>query len=540
MTISKVILNQATQLNTHSQAITHNQTTNNPITINSLAPQFLSRIFEHLPVKDLVTCSAVSKSWRKLIAEIEFEELAIYLSCPPDHVIAQYLQFKCSHRVEGVLTMERFRKLKKLIISMNNHQIEEPLIDLSNHSELVHLEINNLSTNRGMFENLKTRRVRLVHLRFLNCYRIDLADVCEVFPNLTHLKAAILEPICSRFTGSIAPLEYVEQYHYRALDWSLVEFLAVHCRDSLRCLTCTASDPAGFVRLVQNCGRLTELNLNIENQHLGAFFAIKTKLWTEHRRLRFNGLPVRESDNVPAKFQVDPDEVMLITYDQLLKANSLTGYSRNELRFYFNNFREIEIATDQQPIQPIKHLVAYDLMLRRIKNVSFHFKNKSSCCYFFEVFFRRLPNVEHLFIAEVENLTAYQLNKVPVLFPKVRNLELHVYRANGRFPLEFIGRLPDLQKIIIRCDGFIYKAGFHRVIKDLKYLSHLELDPVYYELFDFLFDQARRLPEVQCHLHEFTSKKVERPATMDGICFQRHPPKDGFIFEYFNDHNYRF
>lgn len=511
------------------------------LTINGLAPQFLSRIFEHLPVKDLVACSAVAKSWHKLIAAIEFEELAIYLSRPADHVIPRYLQFKCGWRLERVLAMEKFKKLRKLIISINSHQIEQPLIDLGNLSELVHLEINQLSENRSMFENLKKRRVQLLRLRFLNCYQTDLVEVYTSFPNLTHLKVATLQPIASlTVSRSSFPLQYLEMYHYLVLDRTVVDFLAVFCRASLRCLTCTTADPAGFARLVENCTQLTELNLNIENQHLNAFFASKMKLWVSGLRLRFNGLVVRESDDVPSKFHVDSDEVYLITYDQLLNANTLTGYSRNELRFYFNNFKEIEIATDQQPIQPVKHLVAYDLILRRIKNVSFHFKNKSSCCYFFELFFRRLPNVMHLFIAEVENLTEYQLNKLPVLFPKLRNLELHVYQPNGRFPLEFIAKLHCLEKIIIKCDGFIRSSRFHRVIKDLKYLSHLEVDPIYYELYDFLFEQFRKLPRVQCHLHPFTSKLVERPATMDGICFQRHPPKDGFIFEYFNDHNYRF
>ena len=96
-----------------------------------------------------------------------------------------------------------------------------------------------------------------------------------------------------------------------------------------------------------------------------------------------------------------------------------------------------------------------------------------------------------------------------------------------------------LQQIIIKSGGFIVTAGFHKVIRNLKYLSHLEVDPIYYELYDFLYEQLRKL-WVHCHLRAFASEPVERPATIDSVCFQRHTVQDGFIFEYFNDHNYRF
>lgn len=518
--------------------------------INSLNAKCILSIFEHLPVRDLMVCSAVVKSWHKLIAKIEFEQLAIYLSKPVDNVMPRYLQFNSTWRLEEVLRMAKFGRLKKLIICVNNQQLAKPRIDLAGLNELVHLEINYLSTNQSMFDALKSQRIRLHRMRFFNCYRVDLIDLFQAFPNLTHLKAATVEvPNSFTLPESSFPLGYLEQYHYMTMHRTVFDFLASHCRATLRRLTCTTNDPAACNRLVQNCVRLLELNLNIENQHLDAFFPHRTEakqsvlfaqaIAERQLLLRINGLVVRLPDSKPTKFAVDPDEVFLTTYDQLLTANELTGYSKNELRFYFNNFKEIEIATEQQPIQPIKHLVAYDLMLKRVKNLTFHFKNKSSCCYFFELFFRRLPNVEHLFIAEVENLTEYQLNKLPVLFPKLSNLELHVGRKDGRFALGFICKLTGLQRIIIKSGGFIVTAGFGEVIKNLKYLSHLEVDPIYYDLFDFLFEQLRKL-WVQCHLHAFTSDPVERPATMDGVCFQRHTFNEGFIFEYFNDHNYRF
>lgn len=118
-------------------------------------------------------------------------------------------------------------------------------------------------------------------------------------------------------------------------------------------------------------------------------------------------------------------------------------------------------------------LFHHDLILKRLKKMTFHFKNRNTANYLFDKFFEKMPNLEHLFIAEIENLTEEQVNKLPVLFPKLTNLEMHAYRP-VEFPIEFIRDLPYLQTLVIRSNGFL-QTSLHHIVKDLQYLTNLEI-----------------------------------------------------------------
>lgn len=98
--------------------------------------------------------------------------------------------------------------------------------------------------------------------------------------------------------------------------------------------------------------------------------------------------------------------------------------------------------------------------------MTYHFSNRNSANYFFEKFFPKIPNLEHLFIAEIENLTTSQLDQLPVLFPKISNLELHSYKP-VEFRIEFIQHFEYLQILVIQSSGFL-KDNLHNIVKDLK------------------------------------------------------------------------
>lgn len=135
-------------------------------------------------------------------------------------------------------------------------------------------------------------------------------------------------------------------------------------------------------------------------------------------------------------------------------------------------FSEIEI-TEKAPVICRLLFLYDDLVLKRLKKMTYHFKNRNSANYFFDTFFRKMPNLEHLFIAEIENLSEEQLNKLPVLFPRLTNLEMHAYRPL-EFLIEFIRDLPYLQTLVIRSNGFV-RMSLHHIVKGLQYLTNFEI-----------------------------------------------------------------
>ena len=84
-----------------------------------------------------------------------------------------------------------------------------------------------------------------------------------------------------------------------------------------------------------------------------------------------------------------------------------------------------------------------------------------------------MPNVVHLFIAEVENLSEEQLNKLPSLFPQLINLEMHAYKPIA-FPIEFIREFRLLQIFVVQSNGFL-RDRLHEIVKDMPYLTNLEI-----------------------------------------------------------------
>lgn len=75
---------------------------------------------------------------------------------------------------------------------MNNDLKTEPLIDLSNLVNLVHLEIDYYLDSQTMLDHLIDRDMKLPNLRHLNVYKIDLKKMNRVFPNLLSLKTGKL------------------------------------------------------------------------------------------------------------------------------------------------------------------------------------------------------------------------------------------------------------------------------------------------------------------------------------------------------------
>lgn len=109
--------------------------------------------------------------------------------------------------------------------------------------------------------------------------------------------------------------------------------------------------------------------------------------------------------------------------------------------------------------------------------MTYHFKNRNSAKYFFDAFFQKLPNVVHLFVAEVENLTEEQFNQLPRLFPQLTNLEMHAYKPVV-FPIDFIREFRLLQILVIQSNGFL-RERLHEIVKDMEYLTNLEIGIVY-------------------------------------------------------------
>lgn len=144
---------------------------------------------------------------------------------------------------------------------------------------------------------------------------------------------------------------------------------------------------------------------------------------------------------------------------------------RHQLNFGFLFFAEIEITEKTPTI--IRPMIFYDLVLKRLRKMTYHYKNRNSSNFFFDMLFPKVPGLVHLFIAEVENLTEEQLNKLPALFPLLTNLEMHAYKSDT-FPIDFIGQFEYLQILVIKSNGFL-REHLHEVVKDLQYLINFEI-----------------------------------------------------------------
>lgn len=337
-------------------------------------------------------------------------------------------------------------------------------------------------------------------------------------------------------------LTYFEQYNCLTVERTVINYLIENCT-LIEYLSLSIDVTVQIPLLVRQLRNLRELNLNIPNDRLRCCFrnlaTIFQSIGERAIKLRVNGLPVKSlADKKVNKFKVDREEIYTITYEQLQTSNKLLDYGIDDLRFYFNNFKEIEIT--EKTLHVIKPLFIYDLVLKRVRKMTYHFKNRNSASYFIDNFFPKIPNLEHLFVAEIENLTENQLNKLPVLFPQVTFLELHAYKSVS-FPIEFIGSFSQLQTIIIKNNGFIKEANFHRIIEKLSYLTSIEVDPIYAELFSFVEQRSKAHPEVVCHLHHFSIDEVKNsPVHFNNICIENHYWPDIHYFEPFNGHNYQF
>lgn len=502
--------------------------------MDSLNDRCLSIIFNNLKIVDQAKLSTVCKRWFELIKSINSNQLILYHSKSVKIQTSSVL-IKSSSNLNKLLCSSLFKKLKKLKIHINNQLINVPLIDLSNLIDLEHLEINYFSTNQLMIDNLIQKQVQLINLRIYNCCRIaDLVTLFEVFPNLTHIKTAFIDKFEDVSTlDRFYNLEYFEHYHYSIVDRNLVDFLIKHC-PLIERLTLSLNNLAKISYMVQRFTNLKEINLNIPNENLKFCFKYKETIFrTIANRgimFRINGLIVKQTDINYHKFKIDPDELFLITYEKLSKVNELVGYDRSDLEFYFNNFKEIEII--EKTILPIKALFLYNLNLNRIRKMTYHFRNRNSCNYFFDVFFKKMPNIEHLFIAEVEKISEDHLNKLPILFPKLANLELHAYEPIS-FPIQFIGQLTFLQTLVIQSNGFLGES-LHEVVKDLQFLTNFEIDPIYSEIIDYVQKKSNQFKEIRCHLHPFSSEIKTYPIRVNEVCRERHAWFDDHIFEEFN------
>lgn len=292
-------------------------------------------------------CSLVCKKWLEFVGQlIDFDELTVYHS-KPVKTQACSMFVRSNEAFAELLACPQFKQLKKLNLHINGQLFEPPPIDLSNYPQLIELQIDYASGSQTMLEHLTEKSVQLRNLKLFNCYQIaDLHKVYASFPNLTHLKVAYVAPVraeCVDLSGAVSyPLRYFEQYHYSCVDRTFLDLLLTAC-PALEYLTLSLNNTSKIPRLIQRMANLKELNLNIPNEFLKSCFkhkpAIFKKIGKRDVCVRINGLAVRKADVRTAKFRVDPDELYLITYEQLCKSNQLTDYSRDELEFYFNNFK---------------------------------------------------------------------------------------------------------------------------------------------------------------------------------------------------------
>lgn len=305
------------------------------------------KILANLSVACQTRYSLVCQKWSALVGHLTDGELIVYHSKPAkSHKSGVFVRTNAAF--SQVLSCSRFKAIKKLILHLNTQLLKVPPIDLSNFSHLEQLEINHPTAGQLMLDTLIEKRVQLSSLKLYNCYRIlDLTKVYEVFPNLTHIKTAFIERIdneCIQLpAGTFYPLEYFEQYHYTCSDRSLLDFLLIAC-PSIEYLTLSLSNVSRIPQLVQSLASLKELNLNVPNEKLKFCFKFKSTIFKAIGKrdviFRINGLPVKKADTRITKFRVDPDELYLITYEQLSLANQLDDeHCENELQFYFNNFK---------------------------------------------------------------------------------------------------------------------------------------------------------------------------------------------------------
>lgn len=315
--------------------------------IQSLNEQCMLQIFSYLPEADQMRVALVCKKWLEFVGKlIEFDELTVYHSKPAKTQIRSMF-VRSNEAFTELLACPQFTGLKKLNLHINGQLFESPPINLSNFAQLEHLQIDYASSNQMMLQRLIDQQVQLRKLKLFNCYQlVDLHKVYKAFPNLTHLKVAYIvqvRPECiSPPAGLSYPLIYFEQYHYSCVDRTFLDLLMSSC-PSLEYLTLSLNNTSKLPRLVQRTANLKELNLNIPNEFLKSCFKYKPNIFKKIGKrdviVRINGLVLRKSDTRTLHFQVDPDELFLITYEQLCRSNNLTDYSKEELEFYFNNFK---------------------------------------------------------------------------------------------------------------------------------------------------------------------------------------------------------
>ena len=323
---------------THQSASAH---------IESLDEKCLLKILACLPIVDLTRCSMVCKKWHALAGQLlEMGELTVYHSKPVKRQASGVL-VRSNAAFAKLITCPQFKLLKKLNLHINSQLLDEPLIDLSNYLQLEQLQVDHPTANQAMLELLIEKGVRLSSLRLYNCYKIvDLTKVYKVFPHLTHIKTAFVERSdteCLELPAdTLYPLKYFEQYHHSCVDRSLINILLIAC-PKIEYLSLSLGNALKIPQLVQNLAGLRELNLNIPNDKLKFCWKYKPTIFKAIAKrdvvFRINGLPVKRTNTRTTRFRVDPDELYLITYEQLSLANQLNDYSMDELKFYFNNFK---------------------------------------------------------------------------------------------------------------------------------------------------------------------------------------------------------